>query len=75
MNELLLRGAPDTARMLCQSFTQATASEGLSQGHYEAARAGFEPTTLRTKGVESTNAPPHPTTATSHLYIPMDYKS
>ena len=26
-----------------------------------AARAGFEPTTLRTKGDESTNKPPRPT--------------
>ena len=39
---------------------QATASEGLAQGLYVAARAGFEPATLRTKGVESTNAPPRP---------------
>ena len=34
---------------------QATASEGLAQGPYVAARVGFEPTTLRTKGAESTN--------------------
>src|SRR6218665_3373437 len=39
---------------------QATASEGLAQGSYVAARAGFEPTTLRTKGDESTNEPPWP---------------
>ena len=32
-------------------------SEGLAQGPYMAARAGFEPTTLRSKGVVSTNAP------------------
>src|SRR6218665_1633050 len=31
---------------------QATASEGLAQGPYVAARAGFEPATLRTIGVE-----------------------
>ena len=43
---LLLRGAPDTARILCRSFTLATASEGLAQGPYVAARAGFEPMTL-----------------------------
>ena len=36
----------------------ATASEGLAQGPYLAARAGFEPMTLQTKGVESTNVPP-----------------
>jgi len=38
---------------------QATASEGLAQGSYVAARAGFEATTLLTKGDESTNEPPH----------------
>ena len=37
---------------------QATASEGLTQGPYMAARAGFEPTTLWTKGDEYTNEPP-----------------
>jgi len=43
--------------MQCESISefyaeapQATASEGLAQGLYVAARAGFEPTTLRTKG-------------------------
>ena len=52
---------------LCRSLhavaLQATASEGLAQGPYIylTAREGFEPTTLRTKGDESTNEPPHPT--------------
>ena len=32
-------------------------SEGLAQGPYMAARAGFEPKTLWTKGIESTNEP------------------
>jgi len=36
--------------------SQATMSEGLSQGPYVASRAGVEPMTLRTKGVDSTNA-------------------
>jgi len=40
---------------------QATAREGLAQGAYVAARAEFEPTTLRTKGDESTTRPPRPT--------------
>jgi len=40
---------------------QVTASEGLAQGRYVAARAGFQFATLRTKGVESTNEPPRPT--------------
>ena len=39
---------------------QATVSEGRAQGPYVAARAGVEPMTLRTKGVDSTNAPPTP---------------
>ena len=34
-------------------------SEGLAQGPNVAAIAGFEPTTLQTKGAESTNEPPH----------------
>ena len=33
----------------------------LAQGHYVAARAWFKPTTLRSKGDESTNEPPCPT--------------
>src|SRR6218665_3534001 len=40
---------------------QAVASEGLAEGPYVAARAGFEPTNLRAKGIDSTNAPPRPT--------------
>ena len=40
---------------------QASASEGLAQGLYVAARAGFEPTTLRSRGIESTNERPRPT--------------
>ena len=41
--------------------SQTTVSEGLAQGPYVAARAGFEPATLQTKGVEPTNEPPCPT--------------
>ena len=36
---------------------QATVSEGFAQGPYVAARVGVEPITLRTKSVDSTNAP------------------
>ena len=61
---LLLRGAPDTARILCRSFTPKRHRQ-LAQCPYVAARMGFEPTTLRTKDVESTNAPPRPTTPTN----------
>ena len=39
---------------------QATVSEGLAQGPYMAARAGFGPTTLRTKGAKSNDEPPCP---------------
>ena len=44
-------------RSLHAEALQATVSEGLAQGPYLAARAGFEPT----KGIVSTNAPPSPT--------------
>src|SRR6218665_3754462 len=40
---------------------QATVSKGLAQGPYVAARAGVEPTTLRLRVVDLTNAPPRPT--------------
>ena len=53
---LLLRGAPDTARILCRS--EATAGEGLAKGPYVAARVGFEHATLQTKDAEFTNEPP-----------------
>ena len=39
---------------------QATVSEGLAQGPYMAARVEVEPMTIRTKGVDSTKAPPRP---------------
>jgi len=40
---------------------QATASEGLAQGPYMAVRARFELMTFRSKGIDSTKAPPRPT--------------
>ena len=39
---------------------QAAVSKGLSQDPYVAARAGVEPTILRLKVIDSTNAPPRP---------------
>src|SRR6218665_1696316 len=49
---------------LCRSLhdeaLQATASEGLAQGPYVAARAGLELATLQSKGIDSSNAPPRP---------------
>src|SRR6218665_391470 len=56
----LLRGAPNTALILCRNSRRsatATVSEGLVQVPYVVARPGVEPMTLRTKGVNSTNAP------------------
>src|SRR6218665_359645 len=50
----------DTVLEFHAKALQATANEGLAQGPYVVARAGFEPTTLLTKGVESTNEPPRP---------------
>src|SRR6218665_156541 len=47
---------------------QATASEGLAQGPYVAARAGFKPATIRTKGVKSTNGPPRPIIMCACIY-------
>ena len=42
---------------------QATVGKGLAQGLYIRGgyRAGIEPTTLRLKVIDSTNAPPRPT--------------
>src|SRR6218665_648077 len=39
------------------SRRSATGNQGLVQGPYVAARAGFESTILRSKGFDSTNAP------------------
>src|SRR6218665_131283 len=62
-SSLLHRSAPstDTVSEFYAEAPQATASEGLDQGPNVAAKAGFEPATLRTTGVESTNEPPSPT--------------
>src|SRR6218665_1781154 len=67
---LLLGGPPDTARIPCSEFPaeapQTTWSEGLAQGPCMAARGRFEPTTLRTKGDESTNEQPRLTILISY---------
>ena len=47
---------------------QATVSEGLAQDPYVAARAGVEPMTLRTLGVDSNKAPPRPTKLANEDY-------
>ena len=51
---------------------QETASEGLAQGPYVAARAGVETMTLRTKDVDSTKVPLRPRlimTLSTHLIV------
>src|SRR6218665_29012 len=55
------RHSTDTVSEFHAETPQATASEGLSQGPYVAARAGFEPTTLRSTGIDSPNELPRPT--------------
>ena len=54
------RHSTDTVPKFHAESPQAIVSEGLAQGSYVAARAGVEPMTLRTKDVDSTNAPPRP---------------
>ena len=53
---------PTTARILYRSFSPKRTGNciriGLAQGPYVAAGAGVEPTTLRLKVIDSTNAPP-----------------
>src|SRR6218665_2328344 len=69
---LLLRGARDSTNTVPEFHAeapQATANEGLSQGPYVAARAGVEPTTLRTKGDKSTSEPPCPTRESLTLFL------
>ena len=56
----------DTVSKFHNEAPQAISSEGLAQGPYVAARVGFEPVTLRTKGIESANEPPCPTNRNLH---------
>src|SRR6218665_2602603 len=55
------RHSTDTVSEFHAEAPQATVNERRVQGPYVAARARFEPATLRMKGVESTNAPPRTT--------------
>ena len=54
------RHSTDTVPEFHAEAPQATVSEGLAQGSYVAARAGVEPMTLRTKDIDSNNAPHAP---------------
>jgi len=51
-------------------------NHGIAQGPYVAVRAGVEPTTLGLKVIDSTNAPPRPTTyvcpSLSPAELPID---
>ena len=47
------------------SSAQATVGKGLAQGPYVAARAGVKPMILGLKVIDSTNAPPRPTVAST----------
>ena len=47
----------DTVSEFYTKTPQATVSEGLAQGPFMAARVGFEPSTLRPTGIDSTNEP------------------
>ena len=60
----------DTVSEFHAEVPQATASEGLAQGPYVAAREGFKPTILQTKGDESTNELPRP--ANLGIYTLLD---
>ena len=59
----------DTVPSLHAEALQATESEELVKSPYVAARAGFEPTTLRSKGIDSTHAPPRPTITANQLPV------
>jgi len=54
------RHSTDTVCEFHAEVPEATVSEGLAQGPYVEVRAGVEPMTLRTKGVESTNESQRP---------------
>jgi len=59
----------DTVSEFHAEALQAIASKGLAQGHYMyvTAKAGFKPTTFQTKGVESANEPPCPTSSQAFI--------
>src|SRR6218665_122865 len=54
------RHGMDTMSEFYAEAPQTTASEALAPGPYVAATAGFEPTTLRSTGIDSTNEPHTP---------------
>src|SRR6218665_3376057 len=66
LSPLLFRGAPDHSNWHCvRVYTpkryRKLHVKDLLKVIGVAARAGFEPTTFRFKGIDSTNVPPRPT--------------
>src|SRR6218665_2590879 len=61
----------DTVPEFHAKAPQATVGKGLAQGPYVTARAGVEPTTLRTTGDDSTNEPPRPTSCIGLLLLSL----
>src|SRR6218665_1695933 len=70
----LLRQSTGTVPESHAEAPQAIANERGAQDPYVAARAEFELTTLRSKGLDSTNAPPRPTTLL-HCSVCLSQKS
>ena|SRR6218665_1553398 len=68
LSEALPTTAIYTVSELHTEALQATVSEGLAQGPYMAARDGFEPMTLWSKGMDSTNVPLCPTIKSQRLH-------
>src|SRR6218665_86965 len=72
LSEALPTTAIDTGRSLHAEALRVTASEGPAQALHVAARAGFEPATLRSKGIDSTNEQPRPTPGWMHEWMDID---
>src|SRR6218665_3505779 len=69
------RHSTDTVPEFHAEAPQATVSEGLAQGPCVSARAGDEPMTLRTKGVDSTNTPISPSKPSTNVTLRQPCKT
>src|SRR6218665_2985378 len=71
----LIRGAPGLLHGYCIGVSRRSAQEtvrkGLAQGPYVAARAEVEPTILRLRVIDLTNAPPRPTASNKKIQSTM----
>ena len=70
---LLLRGAPDTARILCRSFTSKRHRQLRVKDLPRVSMWRLEPATLRTKGDESTK--PHTSLCLCYVANAYNYSS